>query len=267
MASHTLAYAKRIWNLPHRLLQEMALFARDDSPSTLDRVKDVVMQRRAEYRRFGRTFEDICSWQALRSQRRQHGSYPQGSSGWCFDTSAVLKSGAVPIMEAHACVPSETNDHIVPRTTRHRWWHGRAIEVPQKGAVCLLRMNVWSLATSFHQWCDINARQVDKNLPVLRARHLDDRTAKLLACEDTIPYSMPPETPFVDFGNWSASLLLHYLIDIAPNANSGMCALFHAHTRWSGCGWLRPQMAASLHRTWHLPLLLCSNESRGTPRL
>ena len=112
MVREALVYAKHIWALPDRLVQEMALFARMVFPETLDHVKDVVMGREPEFRRLGMSLPQICRWQAVRMEQRVDGSYPEGSYGYGFDISAVRLREPVSLAMAAAArvsVPQDTH--------------------------------------------------------------------------------------------------------------------------------------------------------------
>ena len=67
--------------------------------------------------------------------------------------------------------------------------------MPQEWEESVLHFNIAQLASLFHQWCEGNAAQVRKNVPVLHERRLDNRAAKVWATGRTV---LPVDMPFMD---------------------------------------------------------------------
>ena len=134
MVREVLVYAQHIWALPDALVQEMALFARMVFPKTLDRVKDVVMGRRPEFRRLGMSFPHKCRWLAAQLEQREEGSYSERSYGYGFDISAVRLREPVTLAMAAAA-----RAHVSPDTLAgpSQWWHGWILGLPRFGNVPL----------------------------------------------------------------------------------------------------------------------------------
>ena len=241
-------YAEAVWRMPPAVVMEVAGQVQAVFPRVLDRVKDVALQRRPNFHRFGMDFRDMLRKQATRPA---HVLLPLGHRGLDFeDRMSLANDGAAVVVAKTSPVQQPPVEDLRPAGGGgSHWWHDVLFSVPHtstdmdgecakrlRGGVSVRDLSIGDLIHSVHAWFREHASEVEALLPDLRGRQLTDQLAKQTAqwTEDLVLHHN-----YVDFGNLPMSIELLLLADTTTEDRGAVMFADHFHPDTTTT-WARP---------------------------